>query len=701
MKNFSKIFNPKSIAVVGASTKKGRVGSDILKNLINDGFSGKIYPVNPKAKKLMGLRCYSNLKEVNKSIDLMIIAVPAEKVFDILKQGGDLKIPAAIVISAGFKEIGNNSLEEKIKDICYQKDITLIGPNCLGVINPYSNLNASFATSTVKAGNIALISQSGALSTAMIDLAKHYNLGFSKFISIGNKATSSEVDLLNYLANDKKTEILALYTEQLGSSIDFIKVAKLLSTKNKPLIVLKGGVSEEGAGASASHTGALAGDNNAYKALFKQANVIIAEEISEFFSYLQILKNNNFSNFNNLAILTNAGGPGVLATDSLKNYNLSLTSLSSNNLKDLVEKLPFSASLGNPIDILGDADANRYRLVLEKLAIDKKVDSVLVIFTPQSMSEIKKTAQAIVDFKKSGKKIAAVFMGHKLTNETRDFLRLKNIACYRYPEVASKALAIFSTWLKNRNKVSVKNETIKNVNTKIVQDILDDAKTQELSALREDEAFNVLSAYNIKVVKNYFSKTVSQGKKIIKNFDSCLALKIVSEDILHKTESGGIMLNVDKNNFNFSYNNLIKEVKSKRKDADISGVLISEMIKKDNLEMIVGAVRDPLLGPMVMVGLGGIYVEVLHDKAFAVLPFNKDIAYNMINSLKTVKILDGMRGQDSYDKEAIVDCLLKVMQLMNDFYDIKEIDINPLAVFKNKKGAKALDARILINYGKQ
>ncbi len=700
MKNFSKIFNPKSIAVVGVSTKKGRVGSDILKNLINDGFSGKIYPINPKANKLMGLKAYSNLKEVGEAIDLMIIAVPAEKVYDILKQGGDLKIPSAIVISAGFKEIGNSSLEEKIKDICYQKDITLIGPNCLGVINPHNNLNASFANSTAGAGNIAFISQSGALSTTMIDLAKHYNLGFSKFISIGNKASTSEIDLLNYLANDEKTEIIALYTEQLSNAKDFIKVAKLLSAKNKPLIVLRGGSSEEGAGAIASHTGALAGCNNAHKALFKQAKVIVAEEISEIFAYLQILKNNNFSNFNNLAILTNAGGPGVLATDSLKDYELSLASLSPNNLNDLVKKLPFSASLGNPIDILGDADAFRYVTVLEKLAVDKNIDSVLVIFTPQSMSEIKKTAQAIINFKKSGKKIAAVFMGHKLTNKTRDFLRLNNIACYSYPEVASKALAVFSAWLKNRNKLSIETKIIKNVNKKIVQNILDDAKSYELSALREDKAFNVLSAYNIKVIKNYFTENIDEGKKTLKNFDSNLVLKIVSKDILHKTESGGIFLNVDKNNFNFSYDNLIKQVKSNRKDAEISGVLVGEMVKKDKLEMIVGAVRDPLLGPMAMLGLGGIYVEVLKDRAFGLNPFNKDIAYDMINSLKTVKILDGIRGQESYDKEAIVDVLLKVMQLMNDFYDIKEIDINPLAVFKNKKGVKALDTRILINYGK-
>ena len=700
MKNFSKIFNPKSIAVVGASTKKNRVGSDILKNLINDGFSGKIYPVNPKANRLMGLKCYSNLDEIKENVDLMIIAIPAEKVANILKQGAKLNIKAAIVVSAGFKEVGNVVLEEEIKDICYQKDISLIGPNCLGVINPANNLNASFASADLSVGNIALISQSGALCTAMIDLAKHYNLGFSKFISIGNKTSVEEIDLLNYLAEDKQTQIIALYTEQLNSSVDFIKVAKKLSDKNKPLIVLKGGSSEEGSGASASHTGALAGDNNAYKALFKQANVIQAEKISDIFAYLQILKNNNFENFSKLAIVSNAGGPGVLAVDGLKNSSLSLAILSSNNLKELSQELPFSASLANPIDILGDASADRYKLVFDKLINDKKVDSILVIFTPQSMSEVEKTAQAVLDLKKSNKKIAAVFMGHKLTKKSRELLRQKNIACYAYPETATNSLIAFSTWLKNRKKIKIKSETINKVNTKLVQNILENAKLQELEALSEDQAFKVLSAYNIKVVKNQLAKSAVGLNKEMKKFPSKLVLKIVSGDILHKSEVGGVKLDIDKKDLSKSYNNLIKEVKNKRPDAEISGVLLTEMIKTDNLEMIIGAVRDPLLGPMIMVGLGGIYVEVLQDKAFAVEPFSKATAYEMINSLKTVKILDGIRGKEAYDKEALADCLLKVGNLMHDFYDIKEIDINPIALFKKGKGCKALDARILINYGK-
>lgn len=701
MKNFSKIFEPKSVAIVGASTKANTVGNDLLKNLVDSSFSGKIYPVNPKTSTLMGLKCYPNLKSINQEIDLMIIAVPAKIVLEIIKEGADLNIPGAIIISSGFKEVGNLILEENIKEICLKNDITLIGPNCLGIINPKYSLNASFAANFPKAGNIAFISQSGALCTAMIDLAKHYNLGFSKFISIGNKTCVSEIELLEYLAEDEDTEIIALYTEQLANSNAFISAAKLLSLKNKALIIIKGGRSEEGLSASASHTGALAGDNKAYEALFNQSNVIVANKISEIFDYLQIIKNNNLENFYKLAIVTNAGGPGVLAVDALKDAKLTLASLSADSLELLAKNLPFSASLGNPIDILGDANASRYKLVLDTLANDKKVDSVLFIFTPQSMSEIKETAQAVIDFKKSNKKIATVFMGQDLTNDIRDYLRKNNIASYSFPEAAARSLLVFSQWLRNRKSIKVENKIMKNVNKIIVRDIINEAKQRELSALREDQAFKILSAYNISVVKNYFLADKGQGLNYINKFENNLVLKIVSKDILHKTEVKGIKLNISKKDYSSSYNNLIKIVKKNRPDAEISGVLLTEMIVNDNMEMIVGAVRDPLLGPLIMVGFGGIYVEIIEDKAFGLEPFNKQIALKMINSLKTVKILNGARGKEVYDKEAIIDCLLKIRQLMSDFPDILELDINPLAVFKKGGGVKALDARILINYGKK
>lgn len=698
MLNFSKVFNPKSIAVVGASTIEGKLGNDILKNLINSGFKGKIYPINPKSNKIYDYKCYPNLKAVKDRIDLMIIAVPAKFVLEILKQGGDLSIEAAIVISAGFKEIGDVLLEEKIKDVCRQKNITLIGPNCLGVINPKAKLNASFAANYPLAGKIAFISQSGALCTSIIDLANSFNLGFSKFISIGNKAMVDEVDLLNYLANDKETEIIAIYTEQLNDSLNFLKVSQLLSQKNKPLIILKGGQSEAGASASASHTGALVGNNNAYLALFNQANVILVNKVSELFNCLQILNFNNFKPFNNLAILTNAGGPGVLAVDSLDKEDLSLASFSLNTSQKLAKSLPNNASLGNPVDILGDAQSDRYRLALDILAKDKKIDSLLCIFTPQSMSEGKETAKAIYDFKKNNNKpLVAVFMGQSLVSDSVSYLRSFKIATYLFPEQAVKSLSIMAKWLKNRSLVNIESKRIAKVNTSLVKKIIDETRNKKRNFLREDKAFLVLSAYDISVVKNFFVNNIKEATEKANLFKNNLVLKISSVDILHKSDVGGIKLDLAKSEIRPVFANLLKQVKAKKPEANIEGVLLTEMIKKERVEMIIGAVRDISLGPVVMVGMGGIYVEIIQDKAFGVWPLSLNQARKMINSLKMVKILDGARGKDSFDKEAVASSVLKVMQLMNDFPEIQAIDINPLVVFKKGQGVKAIDARIILN----
>ncbi len=697
MPNFSKIFFPQSVAVVGASTKQGRVGNDILKNLIRAGFGGKIYPINPRAKELLGLKCYPNLKAVKGKIDLMIIAVPAKIVLEVLKQGGDLGVPGAIIISSGFKEVGEVILEEKIKDVCRQKNITLIGPNCLGLINPVAKLNASFAAATPLAGKIAFISQSGALCTAMIDLAESLNLGFSKFISIGNKAMIEEIALLNYLANDKETEIIALYTEQLSNSFDFLQVARRLAQKNKPLIILKGGRSEAGAGASASHTGALAGNNQAYLALFKQANVIVVDKISELFNYLQILTYNKFKPFKKLAILSNAGGPAVLAVDSLKNNDLSLASFGADSFKKLAENLPFNASLGNPIDILGDAGADRYQLGLAVLAKDKNVEAVLTIFSPQSMSEAMATAKAIVNFKKTNQALAAVFMGEKLSKASLNYLRQKGVAAFSFPEEAIKALSVFSTWLKQRASVEINFKRFNNVQTRLVKNLINQAKEAERSSLREDQAFKVLTAYKIATVKNVFVNDFKQAIKKSQAFKDNLVLKIVSPDILHKSEVGGVKLDIIKAEIRPVYNNLLKQVKAQRPAAAVEGVLITEMIKQDRVEMIIGAVKDPTLGPVVMVGFGGIYVEIIQDKAFGVHPLSLAGAKKMINSLQMLEILEGARGKAVFDKEAVAQTLLKVMQLMHDFPELQAIDINPLVVFKKGQGVMALDARILID----
>lgn len=696
MFNYTKLFKPKSIALVGASTKKSSVGRDILRNLIEANFKGKIFPVNPKTKQLMGLKCYSNLDEIKEKIDLVIIVIPAKSVLDILKQAAKLKIKAAIIISSGFKEVGEIMLEEEIKKICWQNDITLIGPNCLGIINPIHNLNASFAATSCKKGNIAFISQSGALCTSIIDSAKALNLGFSKFISLGNKAVVKESDLLNYFAHDKNTDIVAIYSEDLSNSVDFLKACQLMAKNYKPIIILKGARSNAGAGASASHTGALAGDDNLYQALFRQGNVIVANTTNQLFDYLQIFSHNKIKSINNLAILTNAGGPGVLAVDSLDEDIIKLASFKNKTFSSLAKNLPNSASLGNPVDILGDAKSDRYRKTLEILASDKKIDSLLFIFTPQSMSEMLESAKALVDHKNSFKIIIAVFMGYEISKEAKDYLRSSNIATFSFPEDAVKALVGFSAWQKNLKNISLKSEISSNNNVNLVRKIIDKNIRDNSEILREDEAFSVLSAYNIKTVKNFFVKEKSELNNFKDQFKGDLVLKISSSDIIHKTEAKGIELNVKPNLLNLKYDKLISRVKKNRPDADISGVLLTEMIKDDNLEMIIGSFRDQALGPALMLGFGGVYVEVFKDKTFALNPLSINEAKRMLDSLKITKILDGIRGKEAYDKEAIITSLIKLNQLMLDFPEISEVDINPLLVFKKNKGIKAVDARIII-----
>lgn len=697
MLNLNKVFNPRSIALIGASGREGSVGHDLLKNLITSGFAGKIFPVNPKYNKLLNLKCYASLADIKESVDLMIVAVPAKIVPSVLGQGGSLKIPAAIVISAGFKEVGNLTLEEEITKIAKLYKINLLGPNCLGVLNPVIKLNASFSATDAQAGQIAFISQSGALCTAFIDAAKSLNLGFSKFISVGNKAVIDEADLLNYLVTDKFTKIIALYVEQLARPKKFLEACQRLAKAGKPVVILKGGRTQIGAGASASHTGALAGNDEIYQALFRQGQIIRAKNINELLDYLQVLNNNLDLSVNKLAIVTNAGGPGVLAADMASVNHLNLASFSLNTSSLLANSLPANASLGNPIDILGDAPAERYRLTLNILAKDKHTDSVLVILSPQSMSDIKLSAQAILSFKKETKKtVVAVLMGEELVAKFRDYLRQQGIAVFDFPEPAVKALTALHQWSNHQSFPSLQIPNFSDVRNTPVNSIIKQVIGRGDSHLLETEALKVLAAYNLPVLRYRFVNNLSAAKLAASNFKDKVALKIVSPDILHKTEVGGVILSVAKKDIPLAYKKLIKQVKKNKPEADISGVLISEMITGQLTELIIGAVRDPALGPAVMIGLGGIYVEILADRVFGVDPLSRAAASKMLTHLKSSKILQAYRGRPLADQEKIVDCLLRVLLIMREHPEIKEIDINPLMVFAQDQGVKIADARIIL-----
>lgn len=686
-------FKPKSIALVGASNKELSVAYGILNNLIKSNYQGKILAINPNYSEVLGFKSFPNLSATQENIDLVIIAISADKVSSILEEMASLKIKSAIIISSGFKEVGNLRLEQDIVKICRENDIKLIGPNCLGLINPHFNLNASFAGSYPLTGNIAFISQSGAICTGLIDLANSLNIGFSKFISLGNKAVLDEADLIEYLASDEETEIIAIYTEQLQDSK---KIISACSKAKKPVIVLKGGFSQVGASASASHTGALVANTGAYQALFNQANFIEVNSIEELLNCLVIFQANLKKKFKDLIVLSNAGGPGVLAVDQAEMKNLNLRILNSPTSLSLLKKMPSNASLNNPVDILGDANIERYSQAFEILQNNEENSAFLVIISPQSMSNILGIVKAIVALKRENTFLSFVLMGSDLLIEAKEFLKKQKISVFTDPKEAVLAISSFYKWQKSIKKINTKNYIVEGCSKSLVERIIKKSLLRESLVIREDLAFKILKAYQIPVLKNYFVRSVSEAQNIAKKFRADVVLKISSPNIIHKTNVGGIKLNVKTREIKESYEKLIQEVGSHKPQAKIEGVLVAEMIKKKGLELIVGAFRDPLLGITLVFGLGGIYVELLKDQSFGLEPISYKQALKMIDSLKINKIFDGYRGAKVYHKAELALSILKIRQLMSDFPEIKEIDINPLMVFAGQKKPIAIDARIIL-----
>lgn len=698
MPNLDFIFNPKTVAIVGASTKTGSVGNDIVKNL-SQGFAGNVYPVNPKAEELYNLKCYASLSAIAAPVDLMVIVVPAAIVPSILEEGGALGIKGAIIISAGFKEVGNIDLEKTVQEICAKYDIALIGPNCLGIINPSLKLNASFAAFSPSNGNVAFISQSGALCTAILDCATTMGIGFSKFISVGNKAVLDETAILDYLEKDENTDVVAMYAEQLAEPEKLMAKIKEMShdAKPTPVVVLKSGKTSAGAGASASHTGALAGNDAAYAALFRQSGIIRANSSEELFDYIKIFSTNEIKSAARLAIITNAGGPGVLAIDSTIENGLTVATLSEATKAILKEALPAEANIHNPIDVLGDARADRFSAAIYAALSDENVDAAVIILTPQSTTEIEATANVIVAARNKFKKpIAVAFMGQELVAPGLEILKDNKIAAYSYPESAIKSLSVLEKFYQDTQTEIEEVLNFTDVDREAVTKIFDQARAKGITSFPEASALAVLEAYKLPILLSQVAHTKEEAKQIAKEIGRPMVFKIVSPDILHKSDAGGIMLHVTPEEAEDKFEELMSRVATNRPEAKLEGVLLVEMIVDKGTELILGSVQDPSLGDAIMLGLGGIYVEIIKDVVFGLNPLTPADVKRMISSLKSKKVLDGARGNKAADKEAIVECVLRLAQLLRDFPEIKELDINPLLVLEAGKGAKVLDARIVI-----
>lgn len=705
--NIQSLFEPKSIAVVGASTRIGSVGNDIVKNLVEQKYRGEIYPVNPKTESLYERRCYPNLAAIEGEIDCALVAVPAPIVPVVLREAVAKGVKSAVVISAGFHEAGNAELEAEIAEIARSGDVALLGPNCLGVVNPHLSMNASFARTLPKKGNIAFLSQSGALGTAVLDMAANIGVGFSKFVSLGNKAVLDESALLSYFASDKKTSVIAIYAEDLRHPEVIRQAARAMAqTKRpKPIIILKSGKTSAGAAALSSHTGSLAGNDASYEALFEESGILRAETAEELFLLARGFSLLPLPLGNHVAILTNAGGPGVLSTDAALQSGLALAPLSETTMTDLRSFLPSAAGVKNPVDILGDAKSDRYARTLDVVLADPSVQMALVVLTPQSMTDVEMIAEGIAErAKMSTVPIVVAFMGGSLVARGVKTLLRKKVPVVGFPEDGIRMLAALSSFCEARKAMSADQGTFSTiavseaVDRNRVEEIFHTVKISSRTSLSAAEALDVFSAYGFPVPRYGVATTADEAETVVRKIGTPCALKVLSEDITHKSDAGGVLLNVSTENARASFQSIMDRVKVSSPEAKLDGVLCMEMAAKGGIELIAGSFRDPNLGQTLMLGSGGIYVEILKDAAFGLVPISPSRANIMLQKLRIFPLLDGARGGDRYDTNPILECVGRLSRLLTDFPDIRELDINPLIVYpkSSNHSPMVVDGRIAL-----
>lgn len=688
-------FTPKSVAVIGASTEPGKVGYDIVFNLIDAKFQGEVYPINPKADEIQGLKSYKSVLDVPGQIDLAVIVIPGKFVAATLEQCGQKGINAVVIISAGFKEVGGEGveLEKQVMDVARKYGIRVIGPNCLGIISTGVGLNASFAPVTPKNGHLALMSQSGALATAILDWSTQASIGYNKFFTFGNQADVATIDLLEAWKDDEGIRAIVAYMEAISDGQKFMHVAEEVA-RVKPVIIVKSGTTAAGAKAAASHTGSLAGSDAAYDAAFGQSGVLRARTVQELFDYAIAFANQPLPKGKRVCIVTNAGGPGILCTDAVERMGLELAQLSEETVAKLKTRLSPSANFHNPVDVLGDAKAAVYEFAIETLLEDPNVDGIINIVTPQTSTEILETAQVVVKLDEgTDKPILGCFMGGSLMQKGVDFLMSNEVPNYPFPEravAAFKAMSDYATW----KALPIEQPTVFDAKKDVVTAAFAKTRAEGRTDLNEVECADILTAYGFATPANKLCKDADDAVAFADSIGYPVVMKIASPDILHKSDVGGVKVGLkNADEVRNAYNGMMESVKAKKPNADIWGVGIYQMVMGGQ-QVILGVSRDPQFGPMIMFGLGGIYVEVLKDVIFRIAPLTKRDAMEMITNIRSYKLLAGARGQEPSDLEAVADALLRVSQLVTDFPEIVEMDINPLCALP--QGAIALDCRISI-----
>ncbi len=696
-----KLFCPSSVALIGASATPGKLGFDILSNLVHSDFDGKIYPINPKIDEILGKKTFPSVLKVAEKIDLAIIAVPASVVITVLKECAVKKIQNVVIISAGFKETGKEgaAMEQEIQKIVKKHKMNLVGPNCLGVLNIHKDLNASFAEGMPNKGNIALISQSGAMAVAITDWAYEENIGFSKIVSLGNKAGITENDCLEFLEKDNDTDVIMLYLESFADGKQFMEISKKVALK-KPIVLFKSGISDAGIKAVSSHTGALAGSDQAVEAAMNTSGVLRAHTVEDFFDLARALSMQPLPNGTQVAIVTNAGGPGVIATDAIDiSEILQMAEFSQKTSHQLASSLPSTANIHNPVDVIGDALSDRYASALSKVCADENVDMVLTILTPQIMTEKEETAEVAIAFNEAypDKPIFTAFMGGKNIEYAAKKLEENSVPNFLYPTRAVRTferMAELSKWRKNQNRE--KNTTQKHpLSSSLRKKIQTEQKKGNLQ-LSSKIISELLRTYDISLPAALIANSKDEAVQFAERIGYPVVLKIASDEVLHKTDVGGVRLalkNADEVISAFEEINI--NVQKKAPKAQVDGILVQKMYHFGR-EVIVGMKRDEVFGPLIMFGLGGVYVEAMKDVSFRIAPMDTYEAENMIHEVKAIQLLKGIRGEAPADIARLAQAIVAIAHISIDIPEITELDINPLLVRSQGKGVIALDARFLL-----
>ena len=712
MDRLDAIFSPQSLAVVGASTTPGKVGHDIFVNILNGKYTGTLYPVNPTARSVACVKAYPTLTEIPDDVDLAMIILPPHLALKSTRDAIDKGIKGIVIVSAGFREVGKEGreIEDQIVALCKDAGVRVVGPNCLGVINPNPGirLNASFSTRMPEFGNVSFISQSGALCTAVLDFAADRDFGFSKFISIGNKADVDELDLLRYLHADQETEVIMIYLEELRHGAEFVETVKQITSGDtpKPVLVIKSGRTGAGAKAAASHTGALAGTEAVYDAIFQQSGIIRAESIDELFDFATAFayrdesalgkRRRKVPHGNRVVIVTNAGGPGIVATDVTVSSGLQLSQLNQETLETLASHLPSAANINNPVDIIGDAAPDRYENALAAVIRDENVDGALVILTPQSMTNVLATAEAIVRIaSRSHKPILCCFMGIIDVSAGVKYLQEHGIPVFKFPENAAKAFGAlyrYAKWLNRQVLAPFQLKHDKHRAAELIQTLVD----QGLTHVGEREGLALLKCYGFTTLETQLATTAPAAADAARTMGFPVVLKIVSPQIIHKSDAGGVKLGLESRKaVQEAFETIVANAKNYQSDAEITGVLVQKQAPQGE-EVILGMNRYPVFGPLIMFGLGGIFVELFADVVFRLAPVNRNSARRMLRQIRGFKLLDGFRGRPRTDLEEIEKSLVRLSDMVSAHPEIQEIDINPLITHEKGRGATVADCRLVL-----